>query len=77
MILCEIRIKGHARSFGWWQFEVLPQEAEWVDLGPSDMPDAYLASAVIHIPVRREEVTEHRPPYVRIVLERPSGLSNT
>lgn len=73
MILCKIQPKGQERHLGWWQFAVMPQLGELMDTGSIDLPDGYQVAAIIHKPVRREEVDEYRPPYVMVVVERSSS----
>lgn len=68
VILCKLIMKGDGFNLGWWMFEVLPQVGEAILIDRS-LPDAYRVTFLTHKPVRREDVSEHRPPYVEVAVE--------
>ena len=69
MIRCKVVGEGGA-DLGWWMFAAVPRLDEVFALGGPDLPSYYKVTFLTHRPVEPNEVSEFRPPYVTLVVER-------
>lgn len=69
VITCKVVLKECEHELGWWMLAALPRVDDALELGSCDLPEIYRVKFVHHHAVQRGEVTEHRPPYVELLVE--------